>query len=186
MRSFIAASICIAILSPCVYAGIIRQNVRTLSKSGSTGLIGNVTLSPGAGIALTQAGQDINIAATGGGGGGGGSASSSNVKFTLNDAIVPFVNIDGPHYQAITATMSTVNLSMLNSGLSGYTSLQINQFRGGGLLAASYVTITAASGNPTVAVASLSTPLSLLPGDLVTVDVTITATGSPEAISLEY
>jgi hypothetical protein len=50
--------------STCASAGIIRQNVRHLSKSGSTGLIGDVTLSPGSNITLTQSGQDIAINAS--------------------------------------------------------------------------------------------------------------------------
>jgi hypothetical protein len=47
--------------STCASAGIIRQDVRHLSKSGSTGLIGDVTLSEGANITLTQVGQNIAI-----------------------------------------------------------------------------------------------------------------------------
>ncbi len=59
------------------HAGVTRQNVRTISKSGSTGLNGNVTISEGSGVTLTQTGQDISIAATGSGGGSGGGVGSS-------------------------------------------------------------------------------------------------------------
>jgi hypothetical protein len=56
--------------SVCAHAGVIRQGVRHLSKSGSTGLIGDVTLSAGSNIILTQIGQNITITASSSGGGG--------------------------------------------------------------------------------------------------------------------
>lgn len=43
--------------------------VDTIAAQGETGLTGDVTLSEGSNITLTQVGQDIEIAATGGGGG---------------------------------------------------------------------------------------------------------------------
>ena len=46
---------------------VIRSGVRSLAKSGSAKLKGNVTLSEGSGVTLTQSGQDISIAASGGG-----------------------------------------------------------------------------------------------------------------------
>lgn len=46
---------------------VIRSSVRSLSKSGSTQLKGDVTLSQGANVILTQVGQDISIASSGGG-----------------------------------------------------------------------------------------------------------------------
>lgn len=49
---------------------IIRKGVKSLSKSGSTKLTDDVTLSEGSNITLTQTGNDIEIAASGGGGSG--------------------------------------------------------------------------------------------------------------------
>lgn len=46
--------------------------VDSLAKSGDTQLTGDVTLSEGANVTLTQVGQDIQIAASTGGGGGAG------------------------------------------------------------------------------------------------------------------
>ena len=46
--------------------------VSSNAKSGETGLTGDVTLSAGDNVTLTQSGNDIEIAASGGGGGGGG------------------------------------------------------------------------------------------------------------------
>jgi hypothetical protein len=45
------------------------DSVTSISKSGSAELIGDVTLSEGANITLTQAGQNIAITAAGGGSG---------------------------------------------------------------------------------------------------------------------
>lgn len=44
-----------------------NNGVATIAKSGDTALTGAVTISAGSGISLTEAGQDIAIAATGGG-----------------------------------------------------------------------------------------------------------------------
>lgn len=53
------------LLATSAHAGIIRQNVRHFSKSGDTPLIGDVTISEGTGITLTQIGQNIAISASG-------------------------------------------------------------------------------------------------------------------------
>lgn len=47
----------------------IEPGVDSLAKSGDTPLLGDVTLSAGSNVTLTQAGQNIAIASTGGGGG---------------------------------------------------------------------------------------------------------------------
>lgn len=59
------------LLATAAHAGIVRQDVRHFSKSGSTGLIGDVTISEGSNITLTQLGQNITISATGSGGSSG-------------------------------------------------------------------------------------------------------------------
>ncbi len=58
----------ILIAATSAHAGIIRQDVRHFSKAGSTGLIGDVTISEGSNIVLTQIGQNITITATSSGG----------------------------------------------------------------------------------------------------------------------
>jgi len=50
--------------------GVVTRDVKTIRKAGDTKLKGDVTLTGGANITLTQAGQYISIAAAGGGGGG--------------------------------------------------------------------------------------------------------------------
>lgn len=56
----------ILLLSSVAHAGIIRQDVRHFSANGSTGLIGDVTISAGNNITLNQVGQNITITANGG------------------------------------------------------------------------------------------------------------------------
>lgn len=71
------------------------HNPSTVRKSGSARLFGDITLSQGANVTLTQTGNDIAIAASGGG--GGGSATETEIdfgsgppvfdkKFTITDA----------------------------------------------------------------------------------------------------
>lgn len=81
---YLAALLLLAV-SLSANAGIIRQNVRHLSKAGSTGLIGDVTLSAGANITLTQSGQDIAITAA---------ASSSSITFTTKTASYTLTSAD--------------------------------------------------------------------------------------------
>lgn len=49
---------------------VYKRNVNSLAKSGSSKLKGDITLSEGTGVTLTQSGQDISIAASGGSGSG--------------------------------------------------------------------------------------------------------------------
>ena len=56
--------------SPYAQSVRVGGSVSSIAKSGSTGLVGDVTLTGGTNVTLTQTGQDILIAATGGGGGG--------------------------------------------------------------------------------------------------------------------
>lgn len=58
------------------------SRVSSINKTGSTPLIGAVTLSQGTNVTLTQSGQDISIAATGGGGGGGDFMANGTVPMT--------------------------------------------------------------------------------------------------------
>ena len=55
----------------------------SISVTGEPKLTGDVTLSAGSNVTLTQTGQNIQIASSGGGGGGGG----SSVSYYLNGSI---------------------------------------------------------------------------------------------------
>jgi hypothetical protein len=48
----------------------VHRGVRSLAKAGDSALFGDVTLTGGTNVTLTQTGQDISIASSGGGGGG--------------------------------------------------------------------------------------------------------------------
>lgn len=152
--------------------------VASIAKSGSTALTGAVTLSQGTGVTLTQVGNDISIASSG--------SSSGGVKFSLTGATVPFVDIDGPHYQTATQSLTQVYVSMLNSGTSGSTTIQVNQYRSGALLNSATASLASSSGNPAGSQANLSGTLSLAAGDIITIDVVSVSSGSPESLSVEY
>jgi hypothetical protein len=59
----------------------IIPGVKTLAKTGSTGLKGNVTLTGGTNVTLTQSGNDISIAAS-----GSGSPAGSNTQIQYNNS----------------------------------------------------------------------------------------------------
>lgn len=69
-RYILLLGLLIAAGSPYAQSVRIGGSVSSIAKSGSTALIGDVTLTGGTNVTLTQTGQDISIAATGGGGGG--------------------------------------------------------------------------------------------------------------------
>lgn len=131
---------------------------------------------------LSSAGVETLIGPAGGGGGGG----SLNAKWCLNDAVVPYVNIDGPHYVSSAVVMNNIYVSELNSGTSGSTVIQINQYTAGVLAATATASLASAAGAPAGSFAALSGALNLNVGDLLTIDVNSIAGGAPEAICVEY
>jgi hypothetical protein len=114
------------------------------------------------------------------------SGGTSNARWVFEDAITTRNNVNGTHYQTATQSLTTVNLSMLNSGTSGSTTIRINQYRSGSLFNSATASIAASSGNPNGVSASLSGTLSLIAGDLETIDVTAVAGGLPESLTIEY
>lgn len=107
-------------------------------------------------------------------------------RFVLEDAIVPYVNISGPYFVTQEQSLEQVVISMVNSGTSGSTMIQLNQYRAGVLLDTATASLDANSGNPNEAVVSLSDALNLLRGDIVTCDIVSIALGSPESIAIEW
>ena len=111
-------------------------------------------------------------------GGGGGGASA--VRFTLDGAVVPFVSIDGLHYQSVAESLSTVSISALGTGSSGSTVIQVNQYRAGALFASSTASLAANAGLPGGTATALSAPLVLAVGDVLSVDVNSMAVGASD------
>lgn len=112
--------------------------------------------------------------------------ASTSQRFTLLDAVTVFDNIDGTRYQNATQSLTSVKMSMLNSGISGNTTIRINQFRSGSLFNSATASLAASSGNPAGASSSLSGTLSLAAGDVISVDVTVIAGGAPESLTVEF
>lgn len=160
---------------------------------------GTLTISNSSSVAITTLAQNesaflwVKSTATTGGpwtyqkaSASSGSGSGGGVRFTLSGATVPFTAIDGAHYQTSTQSLTTVNISMLDSGTSGSTVIQVNQYRSGSLLNSATASLTASSGAPASTAASLSGTLSLASGDILTVDVNSVALGTPSELSVEY
>lgn len=144
-----------------------------LAGRGATGDVAAITLGTG----LSMSGTTLNASSSGG---------NLNAKFHLDGAVVLFTDIGGPHYQVGTQSLTAVNISMLNSGTANSTTIRVNQYRSGSLQNSATASLTASSGNPAGSSANLSGTLSLLAGDIITVDVTAVASGTPESLTVEY
>lgn len=77
---------------------VFRSSVRTIAKSGSTGLKGDVTLSQGSNVTLTQSGNDISIASATGG------DVSSNTSTSVDSEIALFSSTGGKTIKRATTT----------------------------------------------------------------------------------
>src|SRR6185369_15078487 len=74
---------------------VVTRDVKSLAKSGSAKLKGDVTLTGGSNITLTQSGQDITIAAAGLSDGDKGdvTVSSSGAAWTIDNDVVTFAKM---------------------------------------------------------------------------------------------
>lgn len=86
---------------------VIPRNVKSIKKTGSAALTGDVTLSQGTNVTLTQSGNDISIASTGGTGDVVGPASATD------NAVVRFDSTTGKLVQnsVVTIADSTGNMA---------------------------------------------------------------------------
>jgi hypothetical protein len=113
------------------------------------------------------------------------SVSVQTTRFVMEDAIIPFVALNGPHFQNLDRALASVYLCALNSGTSGSTVVQVNQYRAGVLFDSATASLPASSGQPSGVSAALSSTLNLEADDIVTVDVTQAAAGASD-LSVEF
>lgn len=179
IRHFVTLSI-ILIVPTIAYSGVIVQGVRSLSKSGSTPLKGNVTLSEGSNITLTQVANNITIS---------GTASAVSITATtgyepeqwvLNGGVSPVDDFDGVRRAENNKTIQRLVLCMYNSGSSGSTIVRVNY--GASLLSSTYITLTATGST---ACTSTTPAISLITNDLINASVTQSASGLAEDLSLK-
>lgn len=112
-------------------------------------------------------------------------APTPTIRYTLSGAVVPYVCIDGAYRAKQINTVSSVDISMLNSGTSGSTQVRVNQYRAGALFDSETASLAASSGNPVSSNVALSGSLVLAANDLLTVDVVSKAGGAPSELSVE-
>ena len=155
------------------------SNGQILIGNGTGYTVANIVA--GSNITVTNSSGGITISSASGSG-------SLNARWTLNDAVVPYINIDGPNYQTSTTSLTSVYISMLNCGSTGSTVIRVNQNRGGSLLNSATASLPASTdaNEPCGASENLSGTLSLQSGDIETVDVVSVSGGDPESITVQY
>lgn len=110
---------------------------------------------------------------------------SDQAVFELADATVPYVAF-GMHYTKIDRSLSQVYITMMNSGISGSTTIRLRQLRGSSTIATATASLAASSGNPAGSLANMSSTFTLLAGDFVVCDLVTPSDGSPEFVRVEY
>lgn len=103
------------------------------------------------------------------------------VRFVLEDATVPFEIINGPHQTIKSQTLTRIAMSLFNSGSSGSTVVRLDQYRNGVLVGQALAAVNA-NGQPITANPTLSAPLVIQAGDLITCN---TNQGAENASDLE-
>lgn len=89
-----------------------RRDVKSVAKDGSAGIKGDVTLSEGTGVTLTQTGQDIEIAASAGTGIVESVVAGNNIDVDATDPANPIVAVETltlSDISDVTATATEVN-----------------------------------------------------------------------------
>jgi len=106
----------------------VHQGVHSISKAGSAQLFGDVTLSQGANVTLTQVGQDIAIASTGGGDGGGAAGAHPWIPmWEYRGSLGIVVGAGVPIRAYFTGTIESVMLLVDDQGTAGQTTVDVNK-----------------------------------------------------------
>lgn len=113
-------------------------------------------------------------------------SSGLTTRFVLSDATIIFQTIDGCHYQQYAKVLNSIFLTMLNSGDSGMTTVQVNQYRSGALFNSATASLPSASAAPAGASCVLSGTLTLAAGDIITVDSIVIPLGIPSELTIEF
>jgi hypothetical protein len=167
-------------LSHITLAGVIIQPVKTFAKSGSVGLKGDVTISEGSNILLTQIGQNITISATSGAATVTATTGYEPEQWILNGGISVITDFDGVRRAENNKTIQKLILCMYNSGSSGST--VVNLSYGPALASSTNIALAATGGT---ACTSTTPAISLNTNDLMNASVTQSASGLAEDLSLK-
>lgn len=160
-----------------VYTGK-TGGVRTIAKTGSSALVGNVTLSEGTNITLTQVGQDISIASTATGSG------KLQHRWAANGPYRVGTDVDGAYISDTGFTITGVWIYRTVAGTASSTILDLNK---------NGTTMYSTQGNrPTIAFndgdkkvdCTLPDITSVAAGDVLTIDIDQIESGKPRDIIL--
>ncbi len=163
--------------SGTVPVGRLGNAVTSISNSGSPALMGNVTLSAGSNIVLTQVGQNITITATSSG------SSAAIARFTASGGIgAPVDWFDGGYVCTTAQSLTNVQLGMNDSGTVGYTGVEI--YKNG--VDRGVVTVTA-NGTQNSVNSTLASPISCVSGDVFHPGITNTPiSGTPQDLTVQF
>jgi len=114
----------------------------------------------------------------------GASAIPESVKMVLSGVTEPFQVIDGSHRANGAKSITKVALSMLNSGDTGSTTVRV--YRDGTSGATSQDFALSANGGLNSNITALGSPIALVAGDVIWVDVIgVASSGLSEELTVE-
>lgn len=120
--------------------GVVTRDVKSLSKSGDTKLKGDVTLSEGANITITQSGQDIEIAASGGS--GATTALDNLASVAINTSLISDTDVTDD-LGSLSIRWNNVYAATLSTGDTASDTLKLRGYDVDGATFVDILTITA-------------------------------------------